>query len=485
MQESLKQRTAKGLFWGAMNSGTTQILNLVFGIFLARLLSPEDYGIIGVLTIFTAIAADLQSSGFTQALVNIKKPTARDYNSVFSFNVLMSTTMYIILFLSAPLIALFFHQSCLVSVSRFVFLGFFIASLSIAHGGYMTKNMMNKEIAIIGVLALVSSGIIGITLAFLGYSYWALAWQQVTYITVTTICRYYYVKEWRPRLTMDFGPVRSMASFAIKILVTKIVNTTSGNILTVIFGHLFPLRAVGNYSQAFKWDTMAHSLISNTVGQVAQTVLVEADNQEQSADNRQHRVFSKMMRFTCFLAMPVMLGLALISREFIIITIGEGWIECVPLLQILCISGAFMPIYIMYQNLAISNGRSDIFMWLNLCQLGLQIAIVFTFHTYGMQAMVTAYTIFMILWVIPWQYFAGRLTEYCWKDLGKDVIPFVIATAASMIATYYITRCIDSPYILIIARIIIAAIIYYAIMKIVRVKILAECEHYVYNQLKR
>ena len=167
-ETSLKERTAKGLFWGAMNSGTTQVLNLVIGIFLARLLSPEAYGIVGVLAIFVAIAGDLQSAGFTQALINIRRPAPRDYNSVFSFNVLMSFIIYALLFLSAPLIACFFRQPCLVSVSRVLFLTFFISSLGIAHGGYMIKNMMNKEIAIIGALALVCSGATGITLALLG-----------------------------------------------------------------------------------------------------------------------------------------------------------------------------------------------------------------------------------------------------------------------------------------------------------------------------
>ncbi|MBP5277795.1 MAG: oligosaccharide flippase family protein, partial [Prevotella sp.] len=132
MGDNLKERTAKGLFWGVVNNGTTQVLNILIGIFLGRLLSPEDYGIVGVLTIFTVIAGNLQSSGFTQGLVNLKKPTARDYNSVFWFNVLASVTIYIIPFLSAPLIARFFHEPRLVAVSRFVFLGFFISSFGIA-----------------------------------------------------------------------------------------------------------------------------------------------------------------------------------------------------------------------------------------------------------------------------------------------------------------------------------------------------------------
>ena len=126
MSESLKQKTAKGLFWGAMNSGTTQILNLVIGIVLARHLTKGDYGVVTVLTIFTAIAGDLQSAGFTQGLINLHKPTVRDYNSVFSFNVCMSVLMYAILFFCAPLIAQFYHQPCLTEVSRLVFLTLFI-----------------------------------------------------------------------------------------------------------------------------------------------------------------------------------------------------------------------------------------------------------------------------------------------------------------------------------------------------------------------
>ncbi len=493
MPESLKQKTAKGLFWGALNSGTTQVLNLVIGICLGRLLSQEDYGIVGVLTIFTAIAGDLQSAGFTQGLVNIKTPTHRDYNSVFSFNVMMSVIMYGVLFLCAPLIAGFFHQPCLTDVSRVVFLTFVIASLGIAHGGYMTKNMMNREMAVIGVAALLASGTVGITLAFLGKGYWALAWQQITYIGVLNIGRYYYVKEWRPRLTLDLGPVKMMAPFALKILVTKIVNTVSGNILTVIFGRLFPIGQVGNYSQAYKWDTMANSLVANTVGQIAQAVLVEAapptpaggDGKKNvaAADNedagRQLRIYRKMLRFTCFLSMPLMFGLALVSREFILLTIGERWVGCVPLLQALCISGAFMPVYTMYQNLAISRGRSDVYMRLNVWQIVLQIVVILCFYRYGIYVMVCAYSAFMIVWLLPWHLFAGRLIDYRWMDMMKDLLPFTLAAGAVMTLTYYATAMIESIVIVLAVRLLLATVLYYVIMKIAGVEILKECERFV------
>lgn len=476
MSESLKEKTAKGLFWGALNSGSTQVLNLLFGIVLGRLLSPEEYGIVGVLGFFTAIAGDLQSAGFTQGLVNIKTPTDRDYNSVFSFNVCMSVTLYLALFFSAPLIAGYFNQECLVPVSRVVFLCFVISSLGIAHGGYMTKNMMNKEMAIIGALALLTSGVTGVVLAFLGFSYWALAWQQIAYMVVVNLGRYYYVRAWRPCLTLDFGPVKEMAPFAVKILVTKIINTTSSNILTVIFGRLFPIHQVGNYTQAFKWDTMAHSLIGNTVGQIAQPVLVEGGRLV---------VFRKMLRFTCFLSMPVMFGFALVSREFILITIGEGWLGCVPLLQVLCVSGAFMPLYTMYQNLAISHGRSDIFMWLNIGQIIFQVAVILAFYRFGMLQMVAAYSGLMILWLLPWHLCTGRLITYSWWDAFKDIAPFCFTAAVVMSSTYLLTTTIVQPHLLIVLRFVLAAVLYYIIMKIAKVQILKECEQFILNKIRR
>lgn len=476
MSETLKQKTAKGLFWGALNSGTTQILNLIIGIILARHLTKGDYGVVGVLTVFTAIAGDLQSAGFTQGLVNLKQPTARDYNSVFSFNVCMSMLMYAVLFFCAPFIADYFHQPCLISVSRVVFLTFFISSLGIAHGGYMAKNMMNKELAIIGALALIISGTVGIALALLEFGYWALAWQQVTYMVVVNLGRYYYVREWRPRLSLDFGPVRQMAPFAVKILVTKIINTISTNILTVIFGRRFTIREVGSYTQAFKWDTMAYSLVANTVGQIAQPVLVEAEK---------NQAFRKMLRFTCFLSMPLMFGFALVAREFILITIKEEWIECVPLLQVLCISGAFMPIHTMYQNLAISRGRSDIYMWLNIGQIILQIGIVLAFSSYGMLVMVAAYSAMMILWLLPWHFFAGRLIGYSWWDAFKDIVPFALTATATMSITYYATSIFTNIYLIFVSRCLLAAIIYYLVMKLAKVQILAECEAFVMRKVRK
>ena len=151
MSETLKEKTAKGLFWGAINSGSMQVLNILFGIMLGRLLSPDDYGIVGLLAVFTAVAGNIQDSGFAVALINQKETRKEDFNSVFWFNIFASITLYVILFFCAPLIADYFSQPALTTLARVLFLAFIVSSVAIAHGAYLTKHLMNREKAIISI----------------------------------------------------------------------------------------------------------------------------------------------------------------------------------------------------------------------------------------------------------------------------------------------------------------------------------------------
>ena len=469
MEGGLKEKTAKGLLWGALNSGSTQLLNLIFGIFLGRLITPAEYGIVGVLSIFTLIAGNLQSSGFTQALVNLKAPRNEDYTAVFWFNTLTSFVLYALLFLSAPLIARFFHQPCLVEVSRFVFLSFVISSFGIAHNAYMTKNMMNRELAIIGAIALLCSGGVATFLAFYGFSYWSLAWQQIIYITVLNIGRYYYTP-WRPSWHFTFEPVRKMFGFSVKILITNIINTLSNNILTLLFGRLYPIKAVGDYSQAYKWNTMASAFVANAMGQVAQPVLASVKEEH----GRSVRVFRKMLRFTAFLSFPAMFGLAIISNEFILLTIGKRWLDAVPLLQMLCIGGAFIPFYTLYQNIAISNGRSDSYMFCNIAQIVLQLVIIAFFYHLGINTMVMVYTLFTIAWLFVWQWIAHRIIGLRFWEVIKDVMPTQCIALLVMATTYFVTLPLHHLLLLLICRILIAALLYAAIMKLLHVEMMDE-----------
>ena len=478
--QNLREKTAHGLFWGFLSSGGMQLLNLIIGIFLARLLSPGEYGIVGMLAIFTLIAGNLQESGFGVALVNIKDIKHNDYNSVFWFNIGVSLLLYMILFLCAPLIAAFFHQPCLVSLSRFVFLGFVIAALGISPNAMLVRELKMKEKAIASLSALIISGTVAVIMAMNGFSYWSLATQQVLYNAVLLIGRYYYTR-WHPTFKVDFTPVKRMFSFSYKVLITAILTSINNNVLTLIFGRLFPAQAVGNYYQANKWNTMANQLVSNTVAQVAQPVLTRVTDDNE----RQRRIFGKMLRFTAFMAFPAMFGLAMVAPQVILLAIGEKWIDSIPLLQILCISGAFIPLYTVYQNLFLSQGKSDIYMWLTISQIAIMLIAVLACHSLGVKAMVIAFACINILWLLAWQLFASRLIGYRFSSMLRDLLPFMSISLAVMAVTYVITQPIGNSYLLLLARVVIAALLYALVMKLSRAKIYAECKSYFSDLLRR
>ena len=472
--QNLKQKTAQGLFWSFLSSGGMQLLNLIIGIFLARLLSPGEYGIVGMLAIFTLLANNLQESGFGVALVNIKDIKHNDYNAVFWFNVGMSLLLYVILFCCAPLIAAFFHQPCLVSLSRFVFLGFIIASLCISPNAMLVRGLKMKEKAITSLSALVVSGTVAVIMAIKGFSYWSLATQQILYNVVICFGRFYYTR-WCPTLKVDFTPVRQMFSFSYKVLITAVLTTINNNVLTVIFGRLFPAQAVGNFTQANKWNTMANQMVTNTMAQVAQPVFTQVTDDKE----RQRRVFGKMLRFTAFLAFPALFGLALVAPQVILLAIGDKWADSIPLLQILCISGAFIPLYTVYQNLFLSQGKSDTYMWLSIGQIAIMLTAVLACHAMGIRTMVIAFACINILWLLAWQVFAYRLIGYRLFSMLRDLLPFMLIALAVMALTYLVTLHISNMLMLLVSRVLIAAALYFMAMKLLRARILEDCIEFI------
>ncbi len=472
--QNLKQKTAQGLFWSFLSSGGMQLLNLIIGIFLARLLSPGEYGIVGMLAIFTLLANNLQESGFGVALVNIKDIKHNDYNAVFWFNVGMSLLLYAILFCCAPLIAAFFHQPCLVSLSRFVFLGFIIASLCISPNAMLVRGLKMKEKAITSLSALIVSGTVAVIMAIKGFSYWSLATQQILYNVVICFGRFYYTR-WCPTLKVDFTPVRQMFSFSYKVLITAVLTTIDNNVLTVIFGRLFPAQAVGNFTQANKWNTMANQMVTNTMAQVAQPVFTQVTDDKE----RQRRVFGKMLRFTAFLAFPALFGLALVAPQVILLAIGDKWVDSIPLLQILCISGAFIPLYTVYQNLFLSQGKSDTYMWLSIGQIAIMLTAVLACHAMGIRTMVIAFACINILWLLAWQVFAYRLIGYRLFSMLRDLLPFMLIALAVMALTYLVTLHISNMLMLLVSRVLIAAALYFMAMKLLRARILEDCIEFI------
>ena len=435
MAETLKEKTAKGLLWGGLNSTVQQLLGIVFGIILARRLNQSDFGMIAMISIFSLIGNDLQNSGFKTALANLREPTDRDYNSVFWFNILMGGSIYVVLFLCAPLIARFYHVPELTALARYAFLGIVFASFGTAQSAWLFKNLRAKQQAKAGMVAVLLSSSVAVVMAYMGFAYWALATQTNLYILTCTLL-YWHYSPWRPTMqcpsdcsnaasqrskfkvqsskadaqrstpstpnclsarraatlsserTLNsklstirdvLRPALKMFRFSVKLLISQVLTDVNNNILNILIGRFYGRHDTGNYNQAFQWSTKGSNIIQNMVQQVAQPVLVSVDNERE----RQLRILRKMMRFAAFLSFPLLFGLSLVSHEFIVTLLGEKWAESAAYLRLLAIASAFLPLSTLLANVVITKGRSNIFMYVNLtlaCLQTLTMLAIYHFH---------------------------------------------------------------------------------------------------------
>lgn len=477
MAGGLKEKAARGFLWGGLNNGAVQVLGALFGIFLLRLLSPSDYGKIAMLTVFANLASTLQESGFMAALCNLKNPTHRDYNAVFWFNIMMGGSLYVLLYLCAPLIADFYHDADLLWLSRYMFLGFFITSFGTVQRAWLFRNMMNKQTCIIAIVSLVVSNVVGILMAWLGYAFWGLATQSLLFVSCMVLMNWYY-SPWRPSLHIDLRPAWQMFGFSSRLLLTNVVNTLSSNAFSFLLGKFYGAHSAGVYGNARKWDDMCSSSINGMLTGVAQPVMAQVrDNRERS-----RQVFRKMLRFVSFVSFPCMFGIGLISREFLLIFTGPKWEESAYLLSLLSIYGAVFPLLTLYGQMVISQGRSNINMCSTMALSSLILLGLVLLHSYGLYVMVFYFIGINVAWLFVWQYFAYRLIGLRLWEALSDVLPFLLLSAACMALTWWITRPIESLWLLLAAKVVLAAVFYVTAIWISGARIMRESVDYLLHR---
>lgn len=479
--ETLKEKTAKGLFWGSMNNGVQQLIGLVFGIILGRLLSQADYGMMAMISVFSLVATALQDSGFRTALTNLRDPRDSDYNSVFWFNIIVGCAMYAVLFFCAPLIGRYYRSPEVVPLCRYAFLSIVVASLGTAQSAYLFKRLRAKQQAKAAMAAVMVSSTVGALMAWGGMAYWSLATQGLVYVSINTFMQWRY-SPWRPSLKgVSFAPVRRMFRFSFKILATTIMTHVNNNVLNLLLGHYFSPRDTGNYNQAYQWNTKCFSLVQNMVAQVAQPVLVDLDGERE----RQMNAFRKMVRFTAFVSFPLLFGFGLVAREFIVLAITEKWLASAGLIQILCVSGAVAPLATLLSNMVVSKGRSDTFFWCTFSLGATLIAMMLVIWPLGIRAMVVAYVCLNVAWLFVWLFFVRRLTGYGVLAFLRDTVPFALAAFGVMAAVHVSTASVANLWLLLFSRVAMAVVLYYAVMRVARVRILDECVDFVLRKTRK
>lgn len=456
-EASLKEKTAKGLFWGGISNFVQQVIGLAFGIAIARILSPDDYGLVAMLAIFTAIVNTVMDSGFTTALINKKTIEHRDYNAVFWFNVFAAVGMYIILFFAAPLIAYFYKQPILTNLSRVLFLSFIIAAIGIAHNAYLLKKIMAKQRGIIDMAAVFCSGAVGLILALNGFAFWGLVVQQLTQISAAVLLRWYY-SPWRPTLEINFTPLKEMSRFGGKVFVTGIFSQVTYNLMTVILGKAYHETMTGYYSQGNKWAILGGNMIVSTLNSIAQPVLVEAQSDKQ----RQLNAFRKMVRFGAFITFPVLLGLAFVGKEFILIALGPTWSPSIPFLQIFCIWGLNSYLIALYMSLAFSHGKSDLYMNIMMILFAIQLLLLLLCYylSGNIFVMVSTYVGVFCCSTFFWHLYTHKLIGLQIRDVVKDIFPYAAVTALAIGGAWFISLQVRQGYLSFVVKILSMTMIY-------------------------
>ena len=476
-KQSLKDKTAKGLFWGGVSNGIQQLLNLLFGIFLARLLTPADYGMVGMLTVFSALASILQEGGFISALTNRKKTEHKDYNAVFWFSLLMGTSLYTLLYICAPLIADFYQQPQLTSLARLSFLSFLISSTNVAPRAFLFKQLRTKENAIISFCSLTISGIIGIVLAYKGFAYWGIAIQTIAFTTGTTILSYYF-SGWKPSLHIDFTPIKEMIGYSSKLIVTHTFQIINNNLFSILLGKFYNEKEVGYFNQANKWSTMGYTTINGMLTSVAQPVLSTLSDDKE----RQLNALRKMLRFTAFVSFPAMFGLSFTSQELIVLAVTDKWLPSANIMQILCIGGAFIPFSGLFSQLMLSRGHSSIYMWNTIALSLSQLFGAYLLYPYGIIPMLYAFISINMGWTFVWLHFIQKEIKLSLPNFLKDISPYLLLSIACIFACSFITEPIENVGLRLIGKISIVGLFYIAILWKANSTILQESIHFIFKK---
>lgn len=448
-EENLKHKTAKAFVWNGADKFGFQLVALAVGIITARLLYPEDFGLIGALAIFTALSNILVESGFTSALIRRNGNTDGDYTAIFLFNTGIAVLIYMVLFFSAPLIADFFHQPKLCALSRFLFLSIIVNSLGIVQNIILSKELKFKHLSMADLTAAVVSGAITVLMVMNGWGYWALAWQIMT----QNIVRVFYLwcaSKWRVTSKPRFEVIREVFAFSSFLLLSSTVNAVVKNIYSVIIGRNFTVDMLGYYSQANKYQQIPSTVCQQTISGVEYPVLSSLQREEE----RQMMYMRKILRITSCIIFPVMMGLSSVLEPLVSILLTDKWLPAVPYFQLMVPAAIVLPLHSVTLSFMLIRGYAKMNLALEGLKNGLilasiAVALAMTKGDLQQMRLLTLLACFSAANVVSYAVdmaVAKLKTGYKIMEQLKDIAPYAVVsivmyavvTAVQMIGVEYV-----------------------------------------------
>ena len=470
MSSSLKKKTLKGVIWSSIDRFSTAGINFAIGIVIARFLSPKEYGLIAMLSVFIALSQSVIDSGFSNALVREQKLSEKDLSTTFYFNFVIGIIMYFILYISAPFIADFYNSLELIHITRIISLTLFIGSLSIVQQAILTKRLDFKSQTKISLLSAVVSGFIGIYMAVTKWGVWALVGQTVS-SSIIRLIMFWMIVKWFPKTRFSMDSFKTLFGYGSKLLLAGILETIYRNLYVVIIGKYFQSSVLGLYSRG---EQMASYPATNITG-VVQRVTFPILSQIQDDDERVKQSFFRILKALSFFVFPLMIYLVIISKPLIILLLTSKWIECVPVIQILSLSFMWYPVHILNLNILQVKGRSDLYLRIEFIKKIIGLIVLVTTLPYGFLVMCWGRVLYCYLELFINMHYTNKLLNIRNLDQIKLFFPILTYSFLMWLLIFPLTNFIKNDLLSIIVTTVLC-VSYWAF-------ILLKIEKYSINEL--
>jgi O-antigen/teichoic acid export membrane protein len=457
-EESLKGKTVKGVVWSSVERFSVKGVQFLVMLIIARILDPKDFGLVGMLAIFIALAQSLIDSGFSQALIRKQDRTEVDNNTVFYFNIVVSVILYFLFYAIAPWVADFYEEQQLTDLMRILGLVVIIDSLSVVQRAIYTSAINFKIQAKASFAAAIASGVAGVYLAMNGYGVWTLVWQQLLNASINAFLLWIY-SSWYPKWQYSWASFNSLFAFGSKMLLSGLLDTTYRHMYGLVIGKIFSASSLGFYTQAHRFSDLPSSNVTGIIQRVTYPVLCSIQND----DMRLRKDYRQLLRISAFVIFPMMCLLAGVAYPLVDLLLGEKWQFAATLLIPLCFSMMWYPVHAINLNLLQVKGRSDLFLRLEIIKKIIGVTVLILSIPFGLLFMCYSSIATSVFCLIVNTYYTGKLIQVGFIMQMRDLLSTLILSLAVFVLSYLSTQLDIALIIRLIIGLLIGIAFYVAI----------------------
>ena len=457
-ERGLRDKTVSGVAWSGIDNVLGSTVSFLVTIVLARIVSPDDYGLLGIIGIFTVVSQTIVIGGFGNALIRKKNPTEDDYHTVFLMNLSVSIVLYLVLFFSAPAISRFFNMGELISLTRVSSVGIVLAGLSLVQRVKLTKRLDFKTQTTITLITSISSGIVGIAMAIGGFGVWALVAQHIFRSFMDTVLLWVFNK-WIPRIRFSKESFKELFGYSWKILLSSLLNQIWGELYQLVVAKFYSPATLGQYTRSKGFAQLFSTNLTNVVQRVSFPVLSDIQDEK----NRLISVYREIIKVTMFVTAVCMFGVGAIAEPLLYCLIGPKWHEAATYLPLICVSMSLYPLQAINLNMLQVQGRSDLFLILEIIKKVISIGPLAVLIFVGIRPMLWSNILFTIICFFLNSFYTGKSLGYTsWMQL-KDIAPsYGIATLLA-VSVYFFKYIPISFWVILPIQIVLGALILFVV----------------------